>query len=241
MRLGDFRFVPTLWPSVLFIVLMPLFVSLGIWQLNRADEKILILEDLENKKTAETKRIESIDVVADENSQIRLSGKVLNTQQFLLDNKVYKTVAGYELFTPIKLHNDGRIVLVSRGWVAQGRTRSDLPSVEFGVESVIDASGLFVRPSKGYTIGEALDAKSKSWPKVIQYLDYKQLGIVLGGSVIEGVVQLENPVWREYPRLWKPIAFGPEKHYGYAAQWFAIALVLLVLYIVLNIKKEESH
>lgn len=238
MRLRGLRFVPTLWPSLLFVLLMPLFISLGIWQLNRADEKILILENLENNKNSTLKRIESIDTASDENSQVLLSGLVLNKQQLLLDNKVYRTIVGYELITPLQL-DDERIVLINRGWVAQGQSRSVLPNVELEGSTLINASGLFVRPSKGFTLGGAIDVETNSWPKVIQFLDYEQIGNALNSVVIEGVVLLDEPLGKQLPRLWKPIAFGPEKHYGYAAQWFAIALVLLVLYIVLNTKKEE--
>lgn len=240
MRFSSFRFVPTLWPSLLFLVLMPLFIALGVWQLNRAAEKILILENLESNKNSTLKKIESIDVNTDENSSVLLSGSVLNKQQFLLDNKVYRAVVGYEVFTPIQL-DDTRIVLVNRGWVAQGPSRSELPNVELEESTITNVSGLFVTPSKGYTIGEALDVEMNNWPKVIQFLDYKQIGRVLNEPVIEGVVLLDEPLGKQHPRLWKPIAFGPEKHYGYAAQWFAIALALLVLYIVLNTKKEERY
>ncbi|CAG0878777.1 unnamed protein product [Cyprideis torosa] len=84
-------------------------------------------------------------------------------------------------------------------------------------------------PSKGYTIGESFDKTQEQWPKVIQYLDYPRMADVLGASVIEGVVQLDNPIGTAYPKLWKPVAFGPEKHIGYALQWFAVALTLLMV------------
>ncbi len=240
MRFGKYRFVPTLWPSLFFVLLMPLFISLGVWQLNRADEKTRILADLEIKNASISKNISLIDVDIDSNTRIHLSGQVLSTQQFLIDNKIHKTIAGYELIAPVKLNDDGRIVLLSRGWVGQGRTRSELPDVELEMSMLNRVTGLFTRPSKGYTIGNAFDAENKDWPKVIQYLDYQQISSVLGASVIEGVVQLDMPIGKEYPKFWKPVAFRPEKHLGYAAQWFAIALVSLVLFIVLNTKIEES-
>ncbi|MCB1318421.1 MAG: hypothetical protein KDK27_20790, partial [Leptospiraceae bacterium] len=56
-------------------------------------------------------------------------------------------------------------------------------------------------------------------------------------DVVPGVVQTDDDIGGKHPKIWQPVAFGPEKHYAYALQWFAIAFALLVIYIVLNTKK----
>ena len=42
-------------------------------------------------------------------------------------------------------------------------------------------------------------------------------------------------------RNWKPVVLLPEKSTSYAVQWFSLALALLVIYIVVNLKKVESE
>jgi len=43
-----------------------------------------------------------------------------------------------------------------------------------------------------------------------------------------------------YLRRWRPIEFGPDRHIGYAVQWFALALTLLIIYIVVNFRRSKD-
>ena len=42
-----------------------------------------------------------------------------------------------------------------------------------------------------------------------------------------------------YRRDWQPIVYGPEKHYGYAAQWFGMALATIILFFFATIKRNK--
>src|SRR5204863_1129934 len=67
----------------------------------------------------------------------------------LIDNRVRGGRPGYEVVTPLKLEKSNRYVLVDRGWVAQGPTRKQLPSVQTPV-GVIEIVGRATVPSKRY-------------------------------------------------------------------------------------------
>jgi surfeit locus 1 family protein len=41
-------------------------------------------------------------------------------------------------------------------------------------------------------------------------------------------------------RDWRPTVMGPERHLGYAVQWFGLAVTLMIIYIVVNMKKTTS-
>jgi surfeit locus 1 family protein len=41
-------------------------------------------------------------------------------------------------------------------------------------------------------------------------------------------------------RDWRPQLLSPEKHLGYAMQWFAMALALVVIYVVVNLRRPEE-
>ncbi|HEY9031818.1 MAG TPA: SURF1 family cytochrome oxidase biogenesis protein, partial [Kangiella sp.] len=43
-----------------------------------------------------------------------------------------------------------------------------------------------------------------------------------------------------FVRQWELVASPPEKHIAYAVQWFGMALVLIILFIVLNLKRERQ-
>src|SRR5690625_517931 len=47
MRLGRYRFQPSLWPSLAVLLLLPLLLGLGFWQLDRAEQKRAWLAQLE--------------------------------------------------------------------------------------------------------------------------------------------------------------------------------------------------
>lgn len=241
IRFGGYAFRPGLWPSVFFALLLPLFLALGFWQMQRASEKTDILLAVEQRKQQNPIAIESIDTETDLFVPVLLQGSFISQKQFLLDNKIYQGRAGYEILAPFKLVGNGRIVLVSRGWVKTGLSREVLPNISFESNLTERVIGIFTRPSIGMVLGDALNTNSDSWPKVIQYPDYDKMGKLLGGSVIAGIVQSREPIGKEYPKNWQPIAFGPEKHYGYALQWFFVAFVLTILYIVLNSRKENQE
>ena len=43
-----------------------------------------------------------------------------------------------------------------------------------------------------------------------------------------------------FHRAWAPTGFGPGKHFGYALQWFAMAIVLSGL-LIWNYRKKRFH
>ena len=42
-----------------------------------------------------------------------------------------------------------------------------------------------------------------------------------------------------YVRDWNPVWMRPEKSRAYATQWFAFAVVALVFFVILNLRKIE--
>lgn len=73
-------------------------------------------------------------------------------------------------------------------------------------------------------------------------IDAAQLWAQLGREGFAHELRLE-PGPASYRLGWPIVAMGPEKHMGYAVQWFAlaIALVLLYLYFGWRQNKEKSH
>ena len=76
------------------------------------------------------------------------TGEYLSSRQILIDNKVHSGRAGYHVVTPLALA-DGRIVLVNRGWIAQGASRSELPAAP-APSGVVSVQGRVAIPAAGY-------------------------------------------------------------------------------------------
>ena len=268
------RFPAPLWAVLAYLLVFGIMLSLGRWQLQRAEEKIALLESAERARAAPAVAIDDIDDVAaaaQGHRRVRLEGRWEGARQLLWDNRAHQGLAGFEVITPLRT-TGGTLVLVNRGWIAPGasRERAALPDVSLpeGEVTTLELDGLLSRPSKGFASGPALPAEGP-WPRLLQYLDYAAIGEALGEPIVPALVQAQvAPDTTEFadasapdapalaaggegavprPELlvanWRPAASGPEKHYGYAFQWFAMAVALTAIFVVLNLragKKESS-
>ncbi len=58
------------------------------------------------------------------------------------------------------------------------------------------------------------------------------------------VIQQESPLDDGLAREWDPPNLGVDMHYGYAFQWLALAVTILVFYLVTHVRRrspEEAH
>ena len=121
---------------VFSLVLFPLLIVLGFWQLERAEEKRSIVNEFRTNQQAVPALLE--DLLESQNHQYRsawLSGELDGERRVFLDNRVKYGRPGYEVLEVMSLPNliiDGRSqrVLVNRGWVAASLDRRELPQVE---------------------------------------------------------------------------------------------------------------
>ena len=270
MRVGRWHFKPKPLITLIYIVVALSMLMLGRWQMQRAQEKITLAEESAKTLAGPALPIQALipaiavpepqkNVESDHNAlvsarlpanytRVSVEGQPLFATQFLWDNRIYKGKAGFEVIVPVRL-DDGRLVLVNRGWLVTGPSRAQMPDVALTLERV-SLSGVLTYPSRGFAAGEALSQNPQLWPRLAQYIDYNALQQALQQPLIAGLVQgvsLQddgdaNPGTNARPFLlqdnWQAVANGPEKHYGYAAQWFAMFAALSVLYVWLNLARQ---
>lgn len=243
VRLGGIEFRPGLWPSLTTVVLLVLLLSLGFWQLDRAAQKRALLEAYGARPEDSAVQLNA-DFVPGADWRYRhaeVEGSYLPAQQFLLDNRVYQGRVGYQVLTPLRLKDGMHAVLVNRGWVPQGKTRADLPKLPVDQSGVVRVEGLIDLPAaEVFVLGEGED-RDPGWPKVLQRvrldLQAQQLGVkLLPVVLLLGVDQPDG-----FVRDWKPVVFGPERHVGYAVQWFSLSAALLIIYIWVNAKRTSVN
>src|SRR4051812_45914054 len=124
-------FRPALIPTLAAVVVVLLTISLGNWQRHRAAEKDALRAQYLTSTGAAPFEVtgEESDVAAIRYQPVRAHGVYDGVHQILLDNKILDGRPGFEVVTPLRLDN-GRYVLVDRGWIAVGSSRSDLPAAE---------------------------------------------------------------------------------------------------------------
>jgi surfeit locus 1 family protein len=174
-----------------------------------------------------------------------VTGEWDGSRQFLLDNRTRDGRAGYEVMTPLQL-GDGRWLLVNRGWVPFEGYRDRLPNVDLSSSdgTVTIAGRLDELPTAGLAGGRAAPAISGGWPRVTAYPLPAELARSLGvdSKRLESrVLLLDASAPDGYRRDWKPYAKGPEQNWSYAIQWWSFAVLLLVLFVVMNLKKRDEE
>lgn len=233
---------PLNWKIIgLAAVLLPVLVSLGFWQLERADEKRDILSKLEQQQSLLPVALSNLDSTSRYRSVI-IQGEFDNNHYFLLDNRVHSGRPGYEVLVPF-LDQSGVNVLVNRGWVEAPLYRNQLPAVE-AINARVIANGTIYFPLEQ---PKTFPVSAAGWPKVIQTVQMDQLAEQLGKPLESYTVRLAEYQPGSLVIDWPAVNVQPEKHTAYAVQWFAMALALLVLTFLSQIRqgtknnKTENH
>ena len=217
----------------------------GRWQWGRAEFKQRLGEEF----AAHADRIVALDSTSSielpRYTRVEVSGRWDDSRQFLVDNRTRDGRAGYEVLTPLRLAN-GRWLLVNRGWVPFEGYRDRLPDVRLSSNpDEAKVSGrLDELPIAGLAGGRAPPAVSGVWPRVTAYPRIAELARSLGvdqGVLESRVLLLDASAPNGYRRDWKPYAKGPEQNWSYAIQWWSFAVLLLVLFVVMNLKKRDEE
>ena len=212
------------WLVLLYFAGLVLLLSLGFWQFQRGLEKV----DLESSMTdAGVVSLNSpgIDWNTLNYAQVTVSGVLDLSRSFLLDNRIHKGAGGYEVLSPLATVDREQVILVNRGWVP----KNDVPNLN-GIEGV-ELTGQLYLPKLGFTLGPAY-TESEAWPRIIQYLDLAAMSQALGQPVSPVVIVLDSGPDQGYTRIWQPYVMDPMKHYGYAAQWWGLAIVFIVFGLI---------
>ena len=219
--------------TLVTLVLLTLFVVLGRWQWHRGEAKEAVWAEYERNAASTPLGTRALDSVA-RFARIELSGAFESDHQFLLDNRSHAGKPGYEVLTPLRL-DDGRRLLVNRGWVPFTGFRDRLPDVSMTAMPATISGRIDDLPSRGLASGHA--APDGAWPKVTSFPTLDELSTALGTKLEPRILLLDPQVAGGYVREWSPPGMPPTRHFSYAIQWWGFAAVLLVLYFGLNFRK----
>jgi surfeit locus 1 family protein len=224
--------------ALFFIIL---FSSLGVWQCHRATLKKQLIQAYQARLTeSPIKLSELLDIKRDNRFySVQIRGQFDNSRTVLLDNKTLEGQVGYEVYTPFIIAGTKQALLIDRGWVPASANREQLPDIR-PVNGTISIQGTLNYPPSYFSLGSMTDSVIK-FPLRVQFIDLKLISSILGYSVIPYILWLDPNNPEGYTRHWKVALMGPEKHILYAVQWFAFALSLLVIFVVLNFHRQKNH
>jgi surfeit locus 1 family protein len=241
MRIGNYQFRPGLFTSLVALIFLIILTRLGIWQLDRAEEKRQILANQQAKMAMPVVSLQEGDMKPQELEyrRIQVSGKFDSNYQLFVDNKIHKGKPGYYVVTPLKLANMDRYVLVNRGWVAMNPDRKILPNIQTP-EGIVTITGLIKSDPKDVANLGSANRSNQGWPAVVRYVDLQQFHEETGLKIQPFLFLLDINADYGFVREWKFVSLPPEKSTSYAVTWFSLATLLLIIYLVVNTKRVKE-
>ncbi len=232
------RFRPRAWSIVATLAAASLCVALGLWQIERAAYKQSVEDRFARRLAADYDDYVAGDETDDlQFRKLVFSGRYDAERNFLLDNQVYRGRAGYHVLTPLHLDGSDRILLVNRGWAEWGPRREPMPAIPAPAQSG-GARGIVFYPSEpALDLGGARLAGE--WPQLISYIDIDGLQAQYSERLLPFVLWLAPEQPGHLVRDWDPVWLPAAKSRAYAVQWFSFAAIVVVLFVVLNLKKVE--
>ena len=218
------------------------FTALGSWQLGRQDEKQAMLDEV--AATLAAREPVALAQAADPTQRRAYDwasgpGHFAEAPAILLDNQQRGGRAGvraYRVFVPDAA---GAPLLVELGWLPLPGDRT-LPEVPRPMDTREVAGLLAPPPSHG--IGPAGTQVQADGTLLAVGLDPEALaGTLRLPGLAPRVLKLDPDAGIGYPRDLDvlPNTLPPERHFGYAVQWFALAIAVLATALVLTFRRPR--
>lgn len=223
----------TEWKSVTFVLLMlPVLIALGLWQMERAQEKRSILAAFEARQALPVVALSDLPPPEWENyRRVKVVGRFDAQRYWLIDNQIRDGRFGYEvvaLFYPA----EGPALLVNRGWLPGDVSRRELPEL-IAPAGDVTIEGEIYRSSIN-PLHRGPRASEDSWPRRIQGITAQQAAASIGEPLLPFTLRLAEHSVAALSVKRMIINVQPEKHTAYAVQWFAMALALMLLFVWRN-------
>jgi surfeit locus 1 family protein len=206
--------------------------ALGFWQLRRAQDKQELLDRIDRAALEAPTVLDEFSMQRHDLGfrAVHLSGSFLPDRQILLDNQLRDGQPGVRVYVPLRIGRSDTLVLVDRGWRPWPR-RTDVPPLAKIQPGPVELDGVLLDPpGAGLKLGATVAA---GWPLLLTRLELSDIEHRLQQPLLDWVLEDRSESRAESIRAGM---LPPERHRGYALQWFGLALTLLIIYGVLAIK-----
>ena len=250
MILEDIRRRPV--AAIAMIFLVAIGIGLGIWQLKRAAYKeeiaaSLLAKEHQNPLSANEKLWSTQEAL---HHRMIAKGAYLPEQAIWLENRphprgrdpVTGITTGFFLLMPLRLSNSNAIVWVNRGWAPRSFDQLNKVPVITTPKGEIEVEGIvFEAAGKTYELGKDGVGLASDGRVIRENLDLEKMAKVSEEKQFPFVLRQDDDSIKDgLQRLWSTPDSGAEKHLGYAFQWFALALMSLIFWVVTGLRAKRQ-
>ena len=244
MLLKNYIFKFKLIPAIIFAITFCGFIVLGFWQIDRADQKNVLNSNYTDRQQEATIVLDKNNVIDEKLSllwrKVEFKGSFINKQNIILDNQIFNQIAGFNIITPFKIKGSDSLVLVNRGWHPNLKNREMLPIInEISGERILQGH-IASFPVSGIKLGKNNIETLNSQIFRFQRLDAAELNYFFSAKMMPYMIYLDPIIDKELYGNFKLPAPDSQKNYGYAFQWFAFAITLLIIFIRLSMKRKSN-
>jgi surfeit locus 1 family protein len=238
MRIS-FRFRPI--PFVATVLLVALGVSLGNWQERRAAEKIALQHKLGERAAAEALTI-GADLMAAgplEYRRVKVTGQFVDGYPVYLNNRPQDGRAGFYLVMPLKIAGSDTHVLVARGWLPRNSAEAARIAPYATPPGTVTIDGI-AKASVGHVMQLGTPEPVKPGA-IVQNIDPAQFARASGLKLQPFFIEQGGPAADGLVRNWPAPSLGVEKHQGYAFQWYALAVMALLFFVMTGFRRGTNQ
>jgi len=225
-------------PTLLMVILTPLFCGLGLWQLDRAEQKRQLAGALEQRRKLPAQRISPALAETDhiEYRRLQAHGRFLHHKTVLIENRKHQGKRGYHVITPLQLSGSGEILLINRGWVPQQIAEASTFSRPEGDLTIQGEARIPQPPALDLELRLERNQALPHWPFLTleNYTSWSGLELL-------PLILLQAPEPNSgFIRQWPSPPANDAMHIGYAIQWFAFALIGLLIWLRLSLHRPTG-
>ena len=239
------------------LVLVALGIALGNWQVRRAAEKAAIAQRLHERGEAPrvilgggggVQEHERVGTGAHptktgdlEYRRVRVTGEFVAGWPVFLDNRPHGGRAGFYLAMPFKIAGSERHVLVLRGWLARDpREYTRLPDVATPPGRVTIEGVAVASAGRVMQLGTPGALQPGA---IVQNLDVADMARATGLRLEPYLVQQTGPraPGEVLVRDWPAPASGIDKHRGYAFQWYGLAAMAALFFVITGFRSGRKQ
>jgi surfeit locus 1 family protein len=209
-------------------------ISLGIWQLRRAEQKLSIASETASR--AQLALLDNAALLASGTAaqtlhyrHAQLSGSWLAQHTHYLENRQMNARVGFFVVTPFQLAQSDKTLLVQRGWVPRNLLdRTQLPAIVTPEGAQQITVSITPPPGRLWDFDSAEAGLIRQNINLEKFANETKLALLpFSAQEIAGSNNAADGLLRQWPA----ISSGVDKHYGYAAQWFGLGALFAGLYV----------